>query len=101
MTLHHAAELGLAGVVFMIKAVGWCLREMVGSALGEALGELVKALYRRLRPPGLTGFEGLERKADARGRALWAEVLAEARARTPERPDPDPHVLKLSRIPTP
>jgi hypothetical protein len=58
----------------------------------ETIG--VERRRRRKRFP-----EELQRTAELE--SVWAEILVEAGSRTPERVDRDPHVLKLSRIPTP
>uniref|UniRef100_UPI00397E5649 hypothetical protein n=1 Tax=Salmonella sp. SAL4432 TaxID=3159887 RepID=UPI00397E5649 len=68
----------------------------VAEILGEAVLELGKAPFRRKKKPVEPERGAEERRADS-----LAEVLAEARARTPDRPDPDPHILKLPRAPTP
>jgi hypothetical protein len=102
MTLHHAAELAVAGgVVVLSWLLSAVLRSLVGGLLHALARPLLNPLLRRLRPPLLTGLEGLEKDAEERERRFWAEILAEARSRTPVRPDPDPHLLKLSRIPAP
>ena len=102
MTLHAAAELAVAGgIVVLSWLLSAVLRFFVGGLLRVLAELLLKPLLRRLRPPLLTGLEGLEKEAEERQRRYWAEVLAEARSRTPEWPDPDPHLLKLSRIPAP
>jgi hypothetical protein len=63
------------------KTVGWAL------VAWQPLG------CRKLSPEELQQTAELE--------SAWTEILIEARSRTPERADPDPHVLKLSRIPAP
>ena len=98
MTLHHATELAFAGVVYLVRLLG---EFFVSSVLVDLFRDGAKALYRRMRPPPVTGLEGLEKEAERRRARVWAEVLAEAHSRPPERPAPDPHLLKLSRVPTP
>ena len=98
MTFHHATELAFAGAVYVVRRLGDFL---VSSILVDLLSDGARALYRRMRPPPVTGLEGLEEEAERRRARVWAEVLAEAHSRSPERPDPDPHLLKLSRVPAP
>ena len=97
MTLHHATEIAAAGAVGILKLLGSGLAEMLGDALVEGVAELVKAPFRRGRSP--RKLTGLERDAEERRIQFWSEVLTEARRRTSEQPDPDPHHLKLPRVP--
>ena len=96
MAAHHVVELVVSGVVCGGKLILWGVGETLGEAIVEGVLELVKAPFRRRN-------KRVEPEREAKGRRSddWAVAVAEARAQTPERPAPDPHILKLRRIPTP
>ena len=98
MTLHHVLGLAVAGAVGLVKLVGAFLGELLGEVVSDGILALVLAPFRRKQRPRM--LSGLQREAEETRRALWAEVLATARARTPG-PEPDPHVLRLRKSPTP
>ena len=75
------------------KTVGWAL---VGWEPLGLLRETIRIARRRRRK---RSPQEIRRTAELE--AGWAEVLAEARPRAPERGEQDLHQLKLSRSPTP
>jgi hypothetical protein len=80
-------------VIVVGKTLGWAI--VAWGPVAE-VRELVRDVRRRRRR---RSPEELQRTAELE--STWAEIQREAHARTPERADPDPHVLKLSRVPAP